>query len=120
MSLDLLIASNRKIFAIFLECVVLVLISLCAVAEPVEATDSDGYTRAAAQKQPPSNPKADFFVAVKGNDSWSGTLPAPNSSHNDGPFASIARAQIAVQKLIQAHPNRPIIVMIRGERTFCR
>ncbi len=118
MSLDLLIASNRKIFAIFLECVVLVLISLCAVAEPVEATDSDGYTRAAAQKQPPSNPKADFFVAVKGNDSWSGTLPAPNSSHNDGPFASIARAQIAVQKLIQAHPNRPIIVMIRGGAYF--
>lgn len=37
--------------------------------------------------------KADFYVATNGNDSWSGTLEAPNSDKTDGPFASIERAQ---------------------------
>ncbi|HEV3457964.1 MAG TPA: right-handed parallel beta-helix repeat-containing protein [Thermoanaerobaculia bacterium] len=40
---------------------------------------------------------AAFYVAVSGNDSWSGTLPAPNAGRTDGPFASPARAQQAVQ-----------------------
>jgi hypothetical protein len=40
---------------------------------------------------------AAFYVAVTGNDSWSGTLPAPNGGRTDGPFASPARAQQAVQ-----------------------
>jgi hypothetical protein len=57
--------------------------------------------------------KADFYVAVNGSDSWSGQLPTPNSQHTDGPFASVARAQIAVRALIQTHPNRPISVMLR-------
>ncbi|HEV8291559.1 MAG TPA: right-handed parallel beta-helix repeat-containing protein [Tepidisphaeraceae bacterium] len=36
---------------------------------------------------------ADFFVATNGNDNWSGKLPAPNAAGNDGPFATIAKAQ---------------------------
>jgi len=56
---------------------------------------------------------ADFYVAVNGNDSWSGTLPVPNSQNTNGPFASVARAQIAVRALIRTHPNRPITVMLR-------
>ncbi|NQU53107.1 MAG: DUF1349 domain-containing protein [Bacteroidetes bacterium] len=43
--------------------------------------------------------QADFYVATNGNDSWSGTLSAPNSTNSDGPFASIERAQKAVRKL---------------------
>ena len=43
--------------------------------------------------------KADFYVATNGNDSWSGTLEAPNSENTDGPFASIERAQKAVRDL---------------------
>jgi hypothetical protein len=65
------------------------------------------------QSQAPSNPSADFFVASNGKDSWSGTVADPNPTNTDGPFASITRAQMAVQSLIQTHPNRPIIVMIR-------
>jgi hypothetical protein len=42
---------------------------------------------------------AAFFVAADGNDGWSGTLPAPNAGHTDGPFASLARAQQAVRGL---------------------
>lgn len=45
--------------------------------------------------------KADFYVAPDGNDSWSGTLPSPNKLKNDGPFATIERAQAAVRLLKQ-------------------
>ncbi len=41
--------------------------------------------------------KADFYVSTEGNDKWSGTLPAPNAQRNDGPFASIAKAQAATR-----------------------
>jgi len=40
-----------------------------------------------------------FFVASNGNDSWSGTLAAPNSSSTDGPFATFDHARAAVQAL---------------------
>jgi regulation of enolase protein 1 (concanavalin A-like superfamily) len=43
--------------------------------------------------------KGDFFVSPVGNDSWSGTLAEPNGSKTDGPFASIARAKMAVREL---------------------
>ena len=43
--------------------------------------------------------KADFYVSVKGNDSWSGTLTEPNSSYTDGPFLTLQRAQKAVREL---------------------
>ncbi len=42
---------------------------------------------------------ADFYVSPSGNDNWSGTLPAPNKSLTDGPFATIDRAKMAVSKL---------------------
>ena len=32
-----------------------------------------------------------LFVAPGGNDSWSGTLAAPNAADSDGPFASLDR-----------------------------
>jgi hypothetical protein len=109
----LLIASNRKIFAILLECALLILVCLCAVQGGAEATDGDSPNRPVVQKQNPGNPEANFFVATDGNDSWSGTLPTPNNQQTDGPFASVARAQIAVEKLILTHPTQPIVVMIR-------
>jgi hypothetical protein len=108
-------ASNRKILIAFFEFVVLAVILFTnqSVAQvPSTANQATGHTLRTL-KQAPNNPTADFFVAPGGNDSWSGTLPAPNSRHTDGPFASIARAQIAVRNLIHNHPNRPIIAMIR-------
>jgi hypothetical protein len=114
MSPYLLVASNRKTFAVFSACIVLVLVCLCSIPGLAEAPSSAIHNRPAAQRQNQDSPKADFFVAINGDDSWSGTLPAANGQNSDGPFASIARAQIAVENLIQSHPNRPIIVMIRG------
>jgi hypothetical protein len=49
-----------------------------------------------------------FFVAPNGNDSWNGDLSAPNGS-GDGPFASISRAQYAVQ-----HASKPATVYVRA------
>jgi hypothetical protein len=60
------------------------------------------------------NEQADFFVAPNGRDSWSGKLPAPNSTNTDGPFASLAQAQIAMRGLIATNPNRPLHVMVRA------
>ena len=42
--------------------------------------------------------KADFYVAVNGNDDWSGTLAEPHVSGTDGPFATLSRARDAVRE----------------------
>jgi uncharacterized protein (TIGR03437 family) len=42
-----------------------------------------------------------FYVAPNGNDFWSGTLPAPNSTNTDGPFASFDRARSMVQSIVK-------------------
>ncbi len=62
-------------------------------------------------------PAPRFFVAPDGNDSWSGTLAAPAESGADGPFASIARAQLAVRALPpETRAAGPVVVAIRGGR----
>ena len=59
-------------------------------------------------------PEGDFYVAPNGNDAWSGRLPAPNAGRDDGPFATIARAQKAVREARAADPAHPLTVLIRG------
>jgi hypothetical protein len=58
----------------------------------------------------------DLYVSVTGNDGWSGTLPAPNASHTDGPLATLGAAESKVAALLKADPTRstPILVLIRG------
>src|SRR6476646_7151098 len=58
-----------------------------------------------------SSPKADFFVATNGDDGWSGTLPAPNPTRTDGPFATVDKARLAAQGLVR---SKPITIMLRG------
>jgi uncharacterized protein YjdB len=50
-----------------------------------------------------------FFVAANGNDSWTGDLAAPNSTNTDGPFASLSRAQFAVE-----NAPKPATVIVRN------
>jgi hypothetical protein len=59
---------------------------------------------------------SDYFVATNGNDAWSGTLASPNGTKTDGPFATIAKAQTAVQSLIAGANGRttPITVQVRA------
>jgi uncharacterized protein (TIGR03437 family) len=62
----------------------------------------------------PAAAAANFYVAPNGNDAWSGTLAAPNGAATDGPFASPARAQLAVRALRKSSPTAPLTVMLRG------
>jgi len=55
---------------------------------------------------------ADFYVSPLGNDSWSGKLDCPNQANTDGPFASVARAQQAVEAILPGR-NTPVSVMVR-------
>jgi uncharacterized protein YjdB len=50
-----------------------------------------------------------FFVSPTGNDSWNGDLAAPNSNNSDGPFASLSRAQHAVEQA-----PKPATVILRN------
>ncbi|MGO9254770.1 MAG: hypothetical protein ACLQU1_00485, partial [Bryobacteraceae bacterium] len=40
-----------------------------------------------------------YYVAPNGNDSWSGTLPAPNAAQTDGPFATLHQARLFVESI---------------------
>ena len=57
--------------------------------------------------------KGDFFVAVNGNDAWSGTLAAPNAEGTDGPFATLEKARDAVRAAFKAQP-KAYAVQVRG------
>ena len=55
---------------------------------------------------------ADFYVSPRGDDSWSGTLAAPNARNNDGPFATLERARDAVRIAKTEKPD--LNILIRG------
>ena len=68
-------------------------------------------TPAAPDREPP----AEFYVAPRGADAWSGTRAEPNADNTDGPFATFARARDAVRRLrASGAPDRPVTVLIRG------
>jgi len=48
--------------------------------------------------------EACFYVSTKGNDSWSGRIPAPNAQGNDGPFATLEKARDAIRCLKESGP----------------
>ncbi len=52
-----------------------------------------------AAAQPASGAGIAFHVSTAGNDSWTGTSPAPNVAGADGPFATLERARDAVRAL---------------------
>jgi len=56
---------------------------------------------------------ADFYVAVDGDDRWSGTLPVANTQSSDGPFATLARVRDAVRELKRNSLKRDVVVLIR-------
>ncbi len=62
--------------------------------------------------------KADFYIAIDGNDEWSGTLDSPNGAKTDGPFATLARARDAVRELKTNEKQNDITVLIRGGRYY--
>ncbi|MFN0169302.1 MAG: right-handed parallel beta-helix repeat-containing protein [Bryobacteraceae bacterium] len=59
---------------------------------------------------------AAFYVALNGNDQWSGKLAEPASGNTDGPFATLERAREAVRALKSSgdFPVRGVVVTLRG------
>jgi parallel beta-helix repeat protein len=58
-----------------------------------------------------------FYVAPHGNDSWSGKLQNVNATQDDGPFATLERAKIAIRELKQQQQgklNSLVKVVLRG------
>ena len=59
--------------------------------------------------------EADFYIAVNGNDAWTGQLAAPNAAGTDGPFASIQAARNEIRKMkTTSNLNKPVTVLLRG------
>ena len=65
------------------------------------AATQSGALLTLAGTAPPTS--ATFYVAPNGKDSWSGSLPAPNSGGTDGPFATFDRARVAIAALNKAN-----------------
>lgn len=56
-----------------------------------------------------------YVSCSSGNDAWSGTLPAPNAEHSDGPLRSLTAAQTAVRMLKRDLTEpQPIEVILAG------
>ncbi len=58
-----------------------------------------------------------LYVAPNGNDTWSGTLPAPNAANTDGPFATFDHARVAVQSILKSGA-KPVTVQFRAGTYF--
>ncbi|MCX5663012.1 MAG: right-handed parallel beta-helix repeat-containing protein [Planctomycetota bacterium] len=70
----------------------------------------------------PAAPKpevAEFFVALDGNDAWSGRLASPNAGKTDGPFATVSAAQKAVRAMkVDGELPMPMRILLRGGTHF--
>jgi Right handed beta helix region len=73
---------------------------------------------AAAANQAADVAAVTFYVAVDGNDAWSGRIAAADVTPDDGPFATLARARDAVRSAKTTTPAAPIRVLVRGGKYF--
>ncbi len=66
---------------------------------------------------PALDAEVNFYVSPSGNDSWSGTLPAPGARRGgNGPFKTLKKARDAVRRLKEAEdlPEGGVTVHVRG------
>ncbi len=83
--------------------------------------DSAGITAGATSLPSLGGPERsggfDFYVAINGNDNWSGRLPIPNAARTDGPFRTLDRARDAIRRLKKGGAVvKPLTVWVRGGR----
>jgi parallel beta-helix repeat protein len=56
-----------------------------------------------------------LYVSTEGNDTWSGSLPSPNTARSDGPLRTPAGARDKIRQLRAKGPLvKPVYVLIRG------
>ncbi len=93
----------------------LAIVTACACSTSHPATNDAG-----GDAQPGGDagiPTASLFVATDGNDTWSGTLPTPNSAGTDGPLLTLDGARRAAAPWKTAHSG-DVTVMFRGGNYF--
>lgn len=54
-----------------------------------------------------------LYVATNGSDRWSGTLPAPDPTGKDGPFATLQRARNSVREFRMKYPDAAYAIQVR-------
>ena len=59
-----------------------------------------------------------MYVALGGNDRWSGGLAEPNQNGTDGPLATVRGAQKKLRRLIRDGLDAPVRVVLRGGTHF--
>ncbi len=65
---------------------------------PLATRVSDGVGKQPSRTSSVRTSVAGYYISGRsGNDSWSGRLSAPNSSHTDGPFQNLARAKAGMR-----------------------
>lgn len=50
-----------------------------------------------------------FYVAVNGNDAWSGRLSKPNADRSDGPFVTLHAAYHSARRLRDGQPRKVVV-----------
>lgn len=70
----------------------------------------------AALAQPTNSTAVTIYVAVNGNDTWSGRLAEPDAGGADGPFATVEHARDAIRSMKQTNglPAGGVRVLIKG------
>ena len=66
------------------------------------------------ERKQSTTPARIFYVATNGDDQWTGTLPARNTSGKDGPFATLQQARNAMRKLKQNGSKDIFTILVRG------
>ena len=65
----------------------------------------------------PAMQALELHVSPEGDDAWSGKSDRPNSTHNDGPLATLVGARDAIRKLKQQGPlTEPVKVVVAEGR----
>ena len=88
--------------SVALSMVFLILVAFLGVSVATDAGGASPPPERVRRHLVGGSPKSDvavFYVAIDGNDAWSGALPTPNAAKTDGPFATFDHARAAVQAL---------------------
>ncbi len=68
-----------------------------------------------SSRGPQASSQLTLYVALSGNDAWSGRLASPNAEKTDGPFASLRGARDGIRRLkTRSEISRPVSVLVRG------
>ncbi|MDD4870269.1 MAG: right-handed parallel beta-helix repeat-containing protein [Kiritimatiellae bacterium] len=90
----------------------------CAVVLPVVMVSCIS-TSDTSSKSMVGKDACQYFVAVNGNDNWSGKLARSNFTRTDGPFATITRARDVVRQYkTTGSLKSPVTVQIRGGKYY--